>query len=173
MKQSADFSKIKAIVLDIDGVLTDGKIGYRNDHNEIKFFHVRDGHGIVLARRAGLKVGILSGRRSLANEVRAQELKLDFLYQGSLNKADGFALLLKEQGLSGEEVMYIGDDLVDIPPMRQAGIAVAVGDGVAELDHACHLRTKNNGGCGAVREAIEYLLKGQGKWDELLERYLG
>ena len=163
MKQSADFNKIKAIVLDIDGVLTDGKIGYRNDHNEIKFFHVR----------AGLKVGILSGRRSLANEVRAQELKLDFLYQGSLNKADGFKLLLEEQGLSAEEVMYIGDDLVDIPPMRQAGIAVAVGDGVEELDQVCHYRTKCNGGCGAVREAIEYLLKGQGKWEELLVRYLG
>ncbi len=172
MIQSADFHKIKAIVLDIDGVLTDGRIGYRNDHNEIKFFHVRDGHGIVLARRAGLKVGILSGRRSLANEVRAQELKLDFLYQGSRNKAEGFARLLEEQELTGEEVMYIGDDLVDIPPMRKSGIAVAVGDGVAELDLFCHYRTKCRGGGGAVREAIEYLLKGQGKWEELLTRYL-
>ena len=173
MKQSADFSKIKAIVLDIDGVLTDGKIGYRNDHNEIKFFHVRDGHGIVLARRAGLKVGILSGRRSVANDIRAQELKIDFTMQGCHDKKSGFEEILREQGLTAEECMYVGDDLVDIPPMRQAGIAVAVGDGVAELDQVCHYRAKCNGGCGAVREAIEYLLKGQGKWEELLTRYLG
>lgn len=173
MKQCADFNKIKAIVLDIDGVLTDGRIGYRDDGNEIKFFHVRDGHGIVLARRAGLKVGILSGRRSLANEVRAQELKLDFLYQATLNKGDGFDKLLEEQGLTAEECMYVGDDLVDIPPMKKAGFAVAVGDGVPELDQVCHFRTKSTGGCGAVREAIEYLLKGQGKWEDLLARYLG
>ena len=172
MRQPGNLSEIKAVVCDVDGVLTDGRIGYRDDGNEIKFFHVRDGHGIVLALRAGLKVGILSGRRSLANRTRAEELKLSFVYEGCRNKAEGFRMLLDEQGLKPEECMYIGDDVVDIPPMRLAGFSVAVGDGVPELDAVCHCRTKCRGGLGAVREAIEILLKGQGKWDELMKRYL-
>ncbi len=171
MRQLKDLCKIKAVVLDIDGVLTDGRIGYHSDGNEIKFFHVRDGHGIVLARRAGLRVGILSGRSSLANATRAKELKLDFLVQGCLDKDSGFTELLKQEGLTAEECMYIGDDVVDAPPMRRAGLAVAVGDAVPELDTVCHFRTEHAGGQGAVREAIEFLLKGQKKWDELLSRY--
>jgi len=157
MRPLENISEIKAIVCDVDGVLTDGRIGYRDDGNEIKFFHVRDGHGIVLALRAGLKVGILSGRRSLANETRAKELKLSFVYEGCHDKAEGFKTLLAEQGLKPEECMYIGDDVVDIPPMRMAGLGVAVADGVEELDRVCHYRTKCAGGRGAVREAIEFL----------------
>ncbi len=172
MRQLKDLSEIKAVVLDIDGVLTDGRIGYHSDSNEIKFFHVRDGHGIVLARRAGLKVGILSGRRSPANETRANELKLDFLVQGCHDKGEGFETLLQDLNLTAEECMYIGDDVVDAPPMSRAGFAVAVGDAVPELDQVCHFRTKHAGGQGAVREAIEFLLKGQKKWDGLLSRYL-
>lgn len=172
MRQLQNISEIKAIVLDVDGVLTDGRIGYHDNGNEIKFFHVRDGHGIVLARRAGLRVGILSGRRSAANETRAAELKLDFLYQGCLDKKSGFEELLKAEGLTATECMYIGDDLVDLPPMRCAGFAVAVGDGVPELDAVCHLRTTHPGGQGAVREAIEFLLKGQGRWDDVTARYM-
>ena len=171
MRQSPDLNKIKAIITDVDGVLTDGRIGYHADGNEIKHFHVRDGHGIVLARRAGLKVGILSGRRSVANDIRAQELKIDFTVQGCHDKKSGFEEILNEQGLTAEECMYVGDDLVDLPPMRIAGFAVAVGDGAAELDEVCHLRTKQNGGCGAIREAIEYLLKGQKKWESVTARY--
>lgn len=172
MRQPSDLSKIKAIVLDVDGVLTDGRIGYREDGNEIKFFHVRDGHRIVMAIRAGLKAGILSGRRSAANETRARELHLDFFYQGCHDKKQGFETLLADQHLKPEECMYIGDDLVDMPPMRIAGFSVAVADASPELDEVCHLRTKARGGRGAVCEAIEYLLKGQGKWDALLKKYL-
>lgn len=163
---------VTTIVLDIDGVLTDGRIGYGGGSDqEIKFFHVRDGHGIKLAQRAGLKVGILSGRASKANDTRAKELKLDFIYSGILDKRAGFEQLLAEQNLKPEECMYIGDDIVDARPMELCGFAVAVGDAVPELDRLADYRTKHNGGAGAVREAIELLLKEQGKWDSLMQRY--
>ncbi len=166
-----NWDAIKAIVLDIDGVLTDGRIGYEGPQ-EIKFFHVRDGHGLKLAMRAGIKVGILSGRSSEANRVRVRELGLDFLYEGKKDKKAAFDELLREQGLKAEECLYIGDDVVDIPVLRRAGVAVTVGDAPEMMDEHCHFRTKAAGGCGAVREAVELLLKRQGKWDQLMERYL-
>ena len=165
--------EIKAIVLDVDGVLTDGRIGYGGgSSDEIKFFNVKDGHGINMAMRAGLQVGILSGRAAQTNRTRAAELRLDFIYEGMKDKLVGFKLLLKERGLSGKEILYIGDDLIDLPPMRESGIAVAVADGVAELDSVADFRTKALGGKGAVREAIEWLLKEQGKWDSAISRYM-
>lgn len=173
MSWSEKCSKITTIVLDVDGVLTDGRIGYRDNGDEIKFFDVRDGHGIVLAKRAGLKVGILSGRKSKANRIRAAELKLDFLYDGCLNKDEGFTQLLEAEKLTADECMYIGDDLVDAPPMRRCGLAVAVGDAVPELDSVADFRVKAAGGRGAIREAVELLLKEQGKWSGLMKRYFG
>ncbi len=171
MRQFPDLSEIKAIIMDVDGVLTEGSIGYHADGNEIKFFNVRDGHGLVLARRAGLKLGILTGRKCLANDIRAMELKLDFQIQDCHNKKEGFLQILQEQNLKADECMYIGDDMVDMPPMRRAGFAVAVADAIPELDEVCHIRTQHCGGRGAVREAIEILLKGQGKWDAVTARY--
>lgn len=172
MISSADFDKIRAIVLDIDGVLTDGRIGYGGGQGgEIKFFHVRDGHGIKMAARAGLKVGVLSGRESEANRKRSEELGFDFLYQNCKNKAEGFEKLLSEQGLKAEECLYIGDDLVDLPVMFKAGLAVAVADGCPELDAAADYRTKAKGGCGAVREAVEWVLKGKNVWQDLIAKY--
>lgn len=172
MSLSEKCAEITTVVLDVDGVLTDGRIGYGGPvSGEIKFFHVRDGHGIKLAQRAGLRVGILSGRKSEANRVRAEELKLDFLYENVLDKDAGFTRLLEEQSLKAEQCMYIGDDVVDARPMSRCGIAVAVGDAVAELDRVCAFRTRASGGCGAVREAIEFLLKEQGKWESLMQRY--
>lgn len=166
--------KIKAVVLDIDGVLTNGLIGYGcGSREEIKFFHVRDGHGLRMAQRAGIKFGILSGRSCMANEVRANDLDLDFVYFRILDKEEGFRKLLKEQDLKAEECMYIGDDVVDARPMAMCGFAVAVGDAVPELDRVADFRTKHNGGAGAVREAIELLLKEQGKWESLMKRYFG
>lgn len=166
-------SKIKVVILDVDGVLTDGRIGYRGDSEEdLKFFDVRDGHGIKLALRSGLKVGILSGRQSGANRKRAEELGLTFLYESVKNKGEGLDKLLQEQGVTAEECMYIGDDVVDIPPMKRCGFAVAVANGVEELDLVADCRTKHNGGRGAVREAMELLLKEQGKWEEIIKRYL-
>ena len=168
-----NISEIKAIVLDVDGVLTDGRIGYGcGSPREIKFFDVRDGQGIRLAMRAGLLVGILSGRKSQANRTRAGELGLSFLYEGCLDKLSGWEKLLADQNLKPSECMYIGDDVVDMPPMRRAGFPVAVADAAPELDSVAVLRTKHPGGRGAVREAIEILLKGQGKWNSVLEKYM-
>ena len=163
--------KIAAVVLDIDGVLTDGMLGY-GDHDEIKFFHVRDGHGIKLAMRAGLKIGALSGRAAEANRRRAEELGFDFIYEGEKNKREAFQRLLAEQQLTAEVCLYIGDDVVDIPVMRRAGLAATVADAPEELDSYCDLRAKLPGGRGAVREILEWLLKEQGKWDDLMQRYL-
>ena len=168
-----NISDIKAIVLDVDGVLTDGRIGYGcGSPRVIKFFDVRDGQGIRLAIRAGLRVGILSGRKSQANRVRAKELGLSFLYEGCLDKLAGWEQMLADLGLKPEECMYIGDDVVDMPPMRRAGFPVAVADAAPELDSVAMFRTQHFGGRGAVREAIEILLKGQGKWDSVLEKYM-
>lgn len=163
--------KIKAVVLDIDGVLTDGRVGY-NENDEIKFFHVRDGHGLKLAMRAGLKVGALSGRSAEANRKRAQELNFDFIYEGRKDKKEAFKLLLEENHLLPEQCLYVGDDVVDIPVLKQAGVAVAVADACLELDDFCDFRTKLPGGKGAVREILEWLLKEQDKWEDLMKKYV-
>ncbi len=163
--------KIEAVVLDIDGVLTNGLLGY-GEKDEIKFFHVRDGHGIKLAMRAGLKIGILSGRTAEANRRRAEELGFDFIYEGEKNKREAFGKLLDEQNLNAEACLYIGDDVVDIPVLRRAGLAATVADAPEDLDPHCDIRAKLPGGQGAVREILEWLLKEQNKWNDLMQRYL-
>lgn len=165
-----NIDKITTIVLDVDGVLTDGRIGYSGP-DEIKFFHVLDGSRITMALRAGLSVGILSGRKSKANETRAAELKLSFMIQGCHNKLEGWNTLLETRGLKPEQCMYIGDDLIDLPPMRRCGLAVAVASACSEVKEAADLVTPLPGGQGGVACAIEFLLKGQNKWSGLLERY--
>ena len=166
------WQKIRAIVLDIDGILTDGRIGYgTGSDEEIKYFHVRDGHGIKLAMRAGFKVGVLSGRQSAANARRARELGFSFVYENKKDKAAAFAELLAEQDLSAGEVLYMGDDTVDLMVMRQAGIAVTVADAPCYMDVAADFRTQHNGGQGAVREVIDQLLMQSGKWQVVMARY--
>ena len=172
-KGISSISKITAVVLDIDGVLTDGRFGYDGTDNEIKFFHARDGHGIKLAMRAGLKVGALSGRSSNANRKRAAELGFSFLYEGKKNKEEAFQVLLDENDLTAEQVLYVGDDVVDVPVFRQAGVACCVKDAPDYLDDFCDFRTTLPGGHGAVREVIEQLLKVQNKWDSLMQKYTG
>jgi 3-deoxy-D-manno-octulosonate 8-phosphate phosphatase (KDO 8-P phosphatase) len=164
-------NKIKAIILDIDGVLTDGKIGYSDGPEEIKFFHVRDGSAIKMALNAGLAVGVLSGRSSMANRRRAEELDLSFTYEGEKDKKAAFGRLLLEQNLVYEECLYIGDDFIDISPLVKSGIGVIVGNAPKELDEFCDFRTEAFGGNGAVREAILWLLKGQNKWNDLIKSY--
>ena len=171
MSLAAKAQRIRAVVLDIDGVLTDGRIGYGPMPGEIKFFDVKDGHALVLLRRAGLKVGALSGRASEANRQRAAELGLDFLYQGEKDKGAAFARLLEEQGLAAEECLYAGDDLVDLPVMRAAGVSVAVGDAVPEVRQAADWQTTAPGGHGAVRELAVWLLKQLGQWDRVVAKY--
>lgn len=165
--------KITTIVLDVDGVLTDGRFGYDGTDDEVKFFHARDGHGIKLAMRTGIKVGILSGRASKANRKRAEELGLSFIYEGEKDKKAAFLKLLDEQGVKAEECLYMGDDVVDIPPFRMAGFAVTVADAPDYMDEYCDIRTTLGGGHGAVREIIEILLKEQDTWKQVTERYFG
>ena len=172
MSSLKNISEITTIILDVDGVLTDGRIGYRDNGDEIKVFHVWDGAMIRMAVRAGLRVGILSGRKSKANETRATELGMTFLKQACKNKADGLRELLKEQNLRPEECFYMGDDFIDIPPIRLCGMAGAPANARAEVKEFVDFVTEAKGGEGAVAEAIEIILKGQGKWEAQLQRYL-
>ena len=162
--------KIRAVVLDVDGVLTDGRVGYDGER-KIKFFNYRDGHWMKLAIRAGILVGMLSGAQSPANAQRADELGLSFLREGVKDKLAGFEQLVSELHLAPEECLYMGDDVIDMPPMRRAGVAVAVRDAVPELDEVADWRTKTPGGHGAVCEVVHELLAAQGKLDALLEHY--
>lgn len=162
---------IKAVILDIDGVLTDGRVGYNDSADEIKFFDVKDGHAIKLLMRAHIKVGVLSGRMSKANQTRAAELGVNFLYENEKDKREAFSRVLAEQKLAPEECLYIGDDLVDLPVLRRAGIGVAVGDAVPEIRDYVDRITEAPGGRGAIRETAVWLLKAQGKWAKLIERY--
>jgi len=172
MNLSEKTRKIRAVILDVDGVLTDGRIGYFGASEELKFFHVKDGHALKLLRRAGFRVGILSGRSSEANRRRAEELGMDFLYQGEKDKNAAFTRILAEQDLEPSECLYVGDDVVDIPVMRRAGIGVAVADAVPEVISAADWRTAAAGGQGAVYETAVWLLKETAKWDQVMARYL-
>ncbi len=172
MSLAAKAQKIKAIILDVDGVLTDGQIGFGLPEGEIKFFDVKDGHALKLLRRAGLQVGLLSGRRSAAQIQLAAELELDFCLEGEKDKAAGWLRLLKERGLQPEECLYVGDDLVDLPVLHLAGVGVAVADAVPEVKAAATWTTVAPGGHGAVREVVVWLLQQQGKWAAVTERYV-
>lgn len=173
MDWSAKAKGIRALVLDVDGVLTDGRIGYGcGSDEEIKLFHVRDGVGIAMLRQAGIKVGIITGRSCSANRRRASELKLDFVHEGQLRKSAALTLVCEQLGIVPAQCLYMGDDLIDVPPMRLSGLAVAVADAVAEAKAAASWVTQAPGGRGAVREVAEWLLKQQGSWERVVaERY--
>jgi len=164
-------ARIKLLLLDCDGVLTDGRITLLPNGDEQKTFNVRDGHGIVLLHRAGLRSGIISGRSSSLVERRAKELGIEFVRQGTWNKIEDFEEILEQAGVSLEETAFIGDDVTDIPLMLRVGLAVAVADAVPETKQAAHLITQNNGGSGAVREVTDLILQAQNKWQELMNRY--
>ncbi len=165
-------SRIKLFLCDVDGVLTDGSI-FIGGEREFKRFNIRDGLGLVLARRAGLKVGWVSARPSLATKLRADELKIDFLVQQGDNtsKTAAIELLLAQERLNWGDVCFVGDDIIDLGPLTRAGLAIAVGDGVTEAKAAAHHVTKAVGGRGAVREAVELILQAQGKWTQFVEKY--
>ena len=161
---------IKAIIMDIDGVLTNGMLGY--GHSEtVKFFNVRDGHAIKMAIRAGYKVGVLSGRGDSANRRRAEELNMSFIFLGEKDKNRAFDKLLREQQLTAEECLYIGDDVVDIPVLIRAGIGVCVKDAAEEVKPFADWETVAPGGYGAVRETIIRLMTQENRWEQAMERY--
>ena len=165
-------ARIKLFLCDVDGVLTDGSI-FIGGEREFKRFNIRDGLGLVLARRAGLRVGWVSARPSLATKLRADELKIDFLVQqgDNISKTAAIENLLKQEGLSWSDVCFVGDDIIDLGPLTRAGLAVAVGDAVPEAKAAAHFTTKAVGGRGAVREAVELILRVQGKWTQFVKKY--
>lgn len=162
---------IELILSDVDGVLTEGSIIFDNEGVEMKRFHIRDGLGIKLWRRAGGKFGILTGRNSHIVNVRAAELGIDLVRQGTEQKQPATREIMAQLGLRPEQVCYIGDDLPDLPPMQAVGLAVAVADASNEVREAADYVTKLPGGRGAVRETIEMILKAQRRWDDLIRTY--
>ena len=156
--------KIKLLILDVDGVLTDGKIIIDSDGREMKFFDVQDGFGIVVFRQAGLKTAILSARASNVVRHRAKDLGIDRVYVDAYPKIGAYKKLLSEFQLRDEDVCFIGDDLPDVEVLSKVGFAVSVPNGTAEAQKEAHYITKKRGGNGAVREVIEMILKAQNLW---------
>jgi 3-deoxy-D-manno-octulosonate 8-phosphate phosphatase (KDO 8-P phosphatase) len=165
-------SRIKLLLMDCDGVLTDGRLWLLENGDEHKSFNTKDGLGLELLRRSGLRAGIITGRTSTGLARRAQELGIEFLRQGNEQKIAAFEEVLRSARIKEDEVAFVGDDLSDIPLMRRSELAVAVADAVAETRAAAHYITKAKGGRGAVREVIEIILKSQGRWNDLVEGYL-
>ena len=174
MKKSGNinFEAIDWLVLDVDGVLTDGSILLRGDGSESKRFSLHDGHGIKLWMRAGGDVTLLSGRASMATQCRAEQLNIKHVFQDCHKKLPVLKEFLDRMQIDPECVAYVGDDLLDIPGVRHAGFGVAVANAVQELKDQADYITTCRGGDGAVREVVEYILKRAGKWDALMERYL-
>ena len=162
---------IELLVLDVDGVLTDGGIILDGGTNELKVFHVRDGHGLVMLKTAGVRVAIITGRHSKVVDRRARELGITEVYQKCFKKVVAYEKLLVKFGLTDKEVACIGDDVVDVPLFKRAGLPVAVADAVDEAKEASVFITNARGGRGAVREICELILKANGKWGQLLDEY--
>lgn len=163
---------IKLLAMDVDGVLTDGRIILGNDGEELKAFHVHDGLGITLAHAAGLHTAIITGRESEIVRRRGSELKIHDIHQKVTDKAACIKMLLQKYQLSLDEVAFIGDDLNDVPLFLQVGLAVAVADATTEAKQFAHFVTQAPGGRGAVREIIAFILKSQGKWEFIVGKYL-
>ena len=179
LSATARARKIKLILFDVDGVLTDGKIwifpalaGSPASLIEAKGFHAHDGTAIVMARMAGIKTGIITKRISETVALRARDLKMDHICQGIQNKASVFAEILEKDRTTAAEAAFVGDDVIDLPPMRQCGLAIAVKNARPEVKAAAHWTTPHAGGDGAARDAIEFVLKAQGKWRTVVDGYI-
>jgi 3-deoxy-D-manno-octulosonate 8-phosphate phosphatase (KDO 8-P phosphatase) len=163
--------KIKLLILDVDGVMTDGRIIMDGDGREFKNFDVRDGHGIKMIQRYGIKVVILTGRESKVVEYRAKDLGIDDVYQKAFNKMEVFDKILQKHRLANREVAFMGDDIVDVPVLKKAGFSISVADALPLVKKHVDYVAKNRGGHGAVREICEMILQAQGKWPEIAARY--
>jgi len=162
---------LRLIIFDVDGVLTDGTIVLDNHGVETKRFYVRDGTAFRAAEKLGLRVGVLTGRMSMATTHRMRELGVELFIQGAADKAIGFETLTQRAGVEFEETAYLGDDIVDLPAMMRCGYPMAVADAAREVHRIARYITHAPGGRGAAREAIEHILKAQQKWDAVLEAY--
>jgi len=164
-------SRIRLLILDVDGVMTDGRIVYDANGIETKFFNVKDGHGIKMLQRCGVEVAIISGRDSQVAANRARELAIERVYLHATDKLAIYTTLLAQTFLSHEEVAFMGDDLIDIPVLRRVGFSAAPADAVDEVKEIVHYVCRQRGGWGAVREVTDMILKAKGLWGEATERY--
>jgi 3-deoxy-D-manno-octulosonate 8-phosphate phosphatase (KDO 8-P phosphatase) len=179
--------KIRLLLFDVDGVLTDGKLFFLPDRQqggqpsqlsakgsvEFKGFHAHDGVATSLARVGGLRTGLITRRFSETVALRARDLRLEFVEQGSQNKGDALKKIAGEAALTVDEIAFVGDDIVDLPAMRAGGLAIAVKNARAEVKKEAHYITPHAGGDGALRDAVEFILKAQGKWKSVVEAYIG
>lgn len=163
---------IELILADVDGVLTDGRVVVDNQGIETKQFHIRDGMGVRLWQKAGYRFGVITARSSHVVKVRAAELNIQIVRQGTNNKLGTMREITAELGLAVQQVCYIGDDLPDLPLVRAVGLGIAVADACDELRRAAHHVTQAAGGAGAVREVVELILKTQRRWDDVIQPYL-
>jgi 3-deoxy-D-manno-octulosonate 8-phosphate phosphatase (KDO 8-P phosphatase) len=166
-------ARLKLILTDVDGVLTDGSLVFLPDGREMKSFHVRDGFGFVLAHRAGLRTGLVSGRSSPLVDQRATELGISFVLQGVIDKKTAVARLLAELGLEFAEIAYIGDDVPDLPVMNAAALSAAPADAPMEVRTQAFMITKAGGGRGCFREFVEAILRARGDWERVVQEFAG
>ncbi|MBV9573922.1 MAG: HAD hydrolase family protein [Acidobacteriales bacterium] len=188
--------KIKLLLFDVDGVLTDGKIwifpapagtasqnpskeGERSGSRvvsqnfiEAKGFHAHDGASISLARLAGIRTGVITKRNSETVALRARDLKLEHVHQGIQDKLSVFEDIVRQEGIDANQAAFVGDDVIDLPVMRNCGLAIAVANARDEVKREAHYVTPHSGGDGALRDAVEYILKAQGKWEDVVEQYI-
>ncbi len=167
-------AQISLILMDVDGTMTDGSVTLLSQNDgtalEIKTFDAHDGQGLTLAQTAGLRTGCITGRESAALLRRAHEMKMEFIYMKQPVKMPAYEEIIQKAGVSDSAVAFIGDDLPDIPLLRRVGLAVAVGDAVPEVKKVAHYTTKALAGRGAVREAIELVLKSKGIWEAMIDK---
>jgi len=163
---------IELVVFDVDGVLTDGSLFLGDDGQEYKAFHSRDGHGMVMLRESGIRLAVITGRESEVVRIRMESLGIDHLYQGRRDKLPAYEALKETVGLDDRRIAYVGDDIVDLPVMRRAGLAIAVADAHPLVRAHAHWQTRAAGGRGAARDVCELLLDAQGKLEALYARYL-
>ncbi len=162
---------IKILIMDVDGVMTDGRIIINDDGRETKNFDVRDGHGIKLVQRYGIEVALLTGRQSEVVKHRANELGITEVHQKIFNKKEVFAEILQKNNLNANQAAFIGDDIIDVPVLKEAGFSATVADAIDIVKKTVDYVTKNKGGRGAVREVCEMLLQAQGRWPEIAAKY--
>ncbi len=163
--------KIKLLILDVDGILTDGRIIYDSRGHQLKFFDVQDGFGIHLLRLAGVESAIITAKRSKVVTRRAKDFKVKYIYQDCINKIKPFEDVSKKLNLQPDEVCFIGDDLIDIPVLKRVGFAASVPNAVDEVKEVAHYVTRREGGRGAVREVCDLIIKAQGKWDRVTSHF--
>lgn len=164
--------RIRLLLLDVDGVLTDGTITYTDSGDQVKSFYSRDGFGLRLLMNEGIRVGIVTGRSSEALRHRCRNLKIDLIFDGVRDKEKALQEIMDQTGMKSDEIGFMGDDLIDLPAMAKAGAAITVSDAPAEVKARARIITKARGGRGAVREICEAILKAQGLWDKALKPFL-